>query len=318
MAELSKRPFVSIVIPTYNRATLLPWALDACLEQTFRDLEIIVVNDGSRDNTREVLDRYQARDSRLRAIHKDNEGIPDTVNRGFAEARGRYVTWTSDDNRYHPDAIQTMVEFMEAHPDVSMCYTDVNDVDATGTLLGRVDTGAPELLDPNRPDCYCGIRGCLLFRHEVLEAVGPWERRWIRCHDFDFYIRIYRRFKVAHIPVAVYDYMCHDASMTGNYEAIALEESELIEHYCPGADQHVRIWAPRYIAIARWFEKRGEWWRALGYCRKAARLDPAYRGLARQALRVWLYGLAPVPVRQIWRSVKSLTGYHSNGGAIPR
>lgn len=294
-------PLVSIVMPTYNRAHMVGQAIDAVVAQTYTNWELILVNDGSKDNTRQIIDGYAASDPRIRCIHKDNEGIPDTVNRGWREARGGYATWTSDDNYYHADAIQTMVELMEAHPDVGMCYTDVNDVDADGKLLRLVDTGPPERLDPARDDCCCGVRGCLLLRRDVIRRVGEWDRRWVRCHDFDYYIRIYRQFKVAHIPKSVYDYMCHDASMTGNYEAIALEEAELLEHYCPAPEQHARIWAPRYAAIARWFAARQDWGKAWSYSRKAARLDARHREYSRWVCRAWLHSLSPSPVRALWQ-----------------
>lgn len=303
---MAEPPLVSVVMPTYNRAALVGKAIEAVLAQTYRNVELIVVNDGSRDNTDEVLARHAAQDVRVSFYSKPNEGIPDTLNYGFERTRGEYVTWTSDDNFYHADAIQTMVGFLDAHRDVAMCYTDVNDVDAQGSLLRVVDTGEPERLDPTRADCHCGVRGCLLYRRGIMESVGPWNRRWVRCHDLDYYIRIYRLAKVAHIPKAVYDYMCHDASMTGNYEAIALEEAELLSHYCPGTEHRARIWAPRYAAIAAWFEKRGEWGRAFGYARKAAALDPHYNDLVRWARRAWLYSLAPAPVRSGWRGLKTV------------
>src|SRR3974390_3024822 len=122
--SFTDQPLVSIVMPTYNRAHMVGQAVDAILGQTYLNLELIIVNDGSRDGTRDVLDEYARRDPRVRVIHKDNEGIPDTVNRGWREARGKYVTWTSDDNLYHDSAIARMVSFLETHGDIALVYTD--------------------------------------------------------------------------------------------------------------------------------------------------------------------------------------------------
>src|SRR5258708_7758904 len=85
-AHSADRPLVSITMPTFNRAHLVRLAIDAILGQTYTNLELIIVNDGSRDNTREVLDAYARQDPRVRVIHKENEGIPDTVNRGWRES----------------------------------------------------------------------------------------------------------------------------------------------------------------------------------------------------------------------------------------
>jgi glycosyltransferase involved in cell wall biosynthesis len=298
-ASIQANPLVSIVIPTYNRAQLLPEALDACLSQTYHNLEIVVVNDGSRDNTDELLASYASKDSRLRFVSKPNEGIPDTVNRGFRESRGRYVTWTSDDNYYYPEAIAEMVQFLESHPDVAMVYTDHRCIDGDGKDLGVVVAEEPESLE-----YHCAPAGCLLFRREVLDKVEPFRREWVRCHDFDFYHRIYRSFKVARLPKVLYAYRTHVGSMSGNYEAHMLEYCRLVSTWVRDRRGRAELWANGYAEIARGLTRDGRHWWAVGYLLRAARYEPRRLGAFFDAFWKAGYNSLPAKIRTSWRAVK--------------
>src|SRR4051794_26646558 len=105
-------PKVSIILPTYNGARHLREALDACLKQSFADFELIVVIDGSTDETKEIMGTYA--DPRLKIVFQENQGLPRALNSGFAHARGKYWSWTSDDNAFLPTALQVMVDYLDA------------------------------------------------------------------------------------------------------------------------------------------------------------------------------------------------------------
>lgn len=261
---------ISIIMPTYNRAHMVGRAIESVTAQTYPQWELILVNDGSVDGTREAIDGYAARDARIRCVHKANEGIPDTVNRGFSEVRGEFVTWTSDDNLYHPGALEAMKRFLDAHPDVGMVYTDVRDVNARDEVIREhVNTGEPEDLRS-----YCGIRGCLLLRTAVWAEAGSWHKRWVRCHDYDFYLRVARRFRVARMPEVWYDYRCHDDSMSGDHVAHALEEAELLAFHAPSGRERRRAWGRNLAHIGHWLENRGQPWRGVMYRLRACRHEP--------------------------------------------
>ena len=293
---------VSIVLPTYNRASLLPQALDACLAQTYRNIEVIVVNDGSQDNTDEVLRKYALQDSRVRFISKMNEGIPDTVNCGFSEACGKYITWTSDDNYYYPDAIKEMVTFLGSHPDVAMVYTDCRYINGDGDDLGIVEAKEPDSLQ-----YHCAPAGCLLFRHEVFEKVEPFRREWVRCHDFDFYHRIYEKFKVARLPRVLYAYRAHEASMSGNHEAHVIEHCTLMCTWVLERDLRAKVWAEGYAEIARSLGREGRNWRAVYYQLKAFLNDHTRLSALGDALWRTGYNSLPTIVHTAWRFVKRTT-----------
>jgi glycosyltransferase involved in cell wall biosynthesis len=134
----------SIVLPTYNRASRLPKALRSCLQQTYQNLEVIVVDDGSTDNTAEVVASFQREDSRVRYLRQENQKLPAALNTGFRASRGEFLTWISDDNLFHQDAIEIMVGALEKSPDVGLVYCGYDIVDAQGNLLQTVDPPGPE------------------------------------------------------------------------------------------------------------------------------------------------------------------------------
>ena len=297
------RPLVSIVMPTYNRAHLVGQALEAVLGQTYSNLEIIIVNDGSRDGSREVLDEYARRDSRVRVIHKENEGIPETVNRGWRESRGKYVTWTSDDNLYHPTAIEVMVGFLESHGDVALTYTDCRHIDGDGSVIGFPAGQEPHVLENG-----CPIAGCLLFRREVFDKIEMFRREWTRCHDFDFYHRVYKAYPVTRIPEVLYDYRVHAESMSGNEWAIITEHARLLTSYSNSWTERRGIWGVCWAEIARQGSRQNKPWKSVWYLFRAAMHQPFRLPQFWRALWIACYGLVPGPLQHCWRSLKRNCG----------
>lgn len=286
-------------MPTFNRAHLVGEAVEAVLAQTYPNFELIIVNDGSRDDSRQVLDEYARRDSRVRVIHKDNEGIPSTVNRGWRESRGKYVTWTSDDNRYHATSIEVMVAFLESHPDVAMVYTDCRHIDGEGKVIGFPPGQEPQLLETG-----CPIAGCLLFRREVFEKIEMFRREWTRCHDFDFYHRVYKAYPVARIPEVLYDYRVHAASMTGNEYAITTEHARLLTSYARSWRERRVIWGVCWAMIARQGNRQNKPWKSAWYLLRAAMNQPSRLAQFWSAFWTACYSLVPGPIQHCWRGIK--------------
>lgn len=203
-------PLVSIVLPTYNRATRLGRALQHCLQQTYVNLEVIVVDDGSADATPEVVAQFQSEDARVRYVRQDNKGLPAALNAGFQQSRGDYLTWTSDDNWYHDEAIAIMVRALAEQPIVGLVYCDYEAVDGDGHLLRHVHLCEPAKL--MRENC---VGACFLYRRRVYEVVGNYDVSLFLAEDYDYWLRVRRAFALYHVPdVAPYSYGWHEASLT--------------------------------------------------------------------------------------------------------
>lgn len=201
-------PLVSIVLPTYNGERYLAEAIDSCLKQTFPHVELLVVDDGSSVDIRRIV--AATGDGRTRYLrHAENAGLPKALNTGFAEARGDYLTWTSDDNRYHPEAIARMVEYLEAHPEVGLVYAGCRLIDERGT------PGEPlPLPPPERLWSINCVGACFLYRRQVYQQVGPYDPEVPLVEDYDYWLRTARLFRLGRLEEILYELRVHPASLT--------------------------------------------------------------------------------------------------------
>ena len=112
---------ISIIVPVYNAAPYLPQCLDSLVNQTYRDIEIICVNDGSTDNSLDILKAYAERDSRILVIHQENQGLSDARNKGLENARGEWVMFVDSDDWIGTDCCKTLLSHTDKQTDVNGC-----------------------------------------------------------------------------------------------------------------------------------------------------------------------------------------------------
>lgn len=301
-----KRPLVSIVIPSYNRAHMLPGAIRSILDQTYQNLEIIIVNDGSTDNTYNAIEELVAGNSRIKAYHKQNEGIADTLNYGFRRTNGKYVTWNSDDNYYHKTAIERMATYLDLNADVDFVYTDARKIDTDGREIGLFRAGPPvSVLDG------CMTCGCLLYRREVNDIVGPYNPEWKIAQDYDFYLRAYHKIRMAHIPDVLYDYTVHEASMSGMHVKSVYEFGKVREKFSKTRKERRKVWANCYTNIAHYRMNQGRKWSAVYFYLLATKCERGHYYILWDVFWRVVYGSLPEYIKNIWRLLKKkFTLYH--------
>lgn len=200
---------VSIIMPTYNGARYLSEALESCLNQSWSDLELIVVIDGSTDDTREILDRIA--DERLRIIDQPtNKGLAEAINTGMEASGGDLLTWTSDDNLYLPHAIETMaVTLLKCH-DIDFVYAGYYLIDDSGTVTGVIPA-----LEPARLWEKDIVGACFLYRRKVWEVTGRFNPELPNIEDYEYWLRVSRNFTMLAEPGILYKYREHSLSLTG-------------------------------------------------------------------------------------------------------
>lgn len=195
-------PSVSIVLPCYNGADFLAQSIDSVIAQTFTDWELILVNDCSTDNSLGIMRQYAEKDGRIRIINNEhNLKLPGALNRGFSEAKGKYLTWTSHDNRMAPAMLEEFVAYLDANPDkglVTACYAafSLN----TGEQLYEVHHPDPQLHLPLY-NCVCYA---FMYRREVLETVGDYDTTLFLVEDYDYWVRIWQKYPVGKIYKVLY------------------------------------------------------------------------------------------------------------------
>jgi glycosyltransferase involved in cell wall biosynthesis len=225
-----EKPLVSIVLPVYNGSRYLEEAIDSCLAQTYTNWELIVVDDCSTDETPEIIARYVQADGRIRAVrHEQNRRLPGGLNTGFSLAGGDYLTWTSDDNCYRPEALAELVAFLEGLPEVDLAYADFSLMDSQGEWLMRVTVKNPEAL------AYTNCVGpCFLYRRRVREQVGDYSQEFSGVEDYDYWVRIALAFKLKPLHRDLYLYRSHGAALSFTQTERILSVSEQLRaRYLP-------------------------------------------------------------------------------------
>ena len=131
------QPLVSIIIPTYNREKFLPFAIDSVLNQSYSKWELIIVDDRSKDNTKELIQKYISRDKRIKYIlNKKIKGDCGARSQGIENSKGKYIAFLdSDDLWIVPDKLKKQIEFLENNPDYDLVYTDIRMIDEQGNII---------------------------------------------------------------------------------------------------------------------------------------------------------------------------------------
>ncbi|MGB8218564.1 MAG: glycosyltransferase [Candidatus Methanoperedens sp.] len=201
-------PKVSIVLPTYNGARYIRQSIDSCLNQTYKNIELIIVDDYSTDETPGIIRSYK--DERIKYIrHEKNEGLPHALNTGFAETTGEYLSWTSDDNYYSMDAIEKMVFFLK-NKNCNFVYCDFyrfKDENSANLMIVKL----PEVLSL---DNHNDVGACFLYSKIVKEIIGDYDTDAFVGEDYDYWIRVSKKFSMCHLAETLYFYREHAKSLS--------------------------------------------------------------------------------------------------------
>jgi glycosyltransferase involved in cell wall biosynthesis len=213
---------VSIVLPTYNGSRYLRESVDSCLAQSFENFELIIVDDGSTDNTWDIIQDFVSRDSRVTGIcHKTNKNLPSALNTGFENANGDLYTWTSDDNLFLPEAIGSMVGFLDANTNVDIVYANYAEINEFGIIFATRNKGPWYELP-----IECNIGACFMYRKRVDKMVGGYAFDSFCVEDYDFWLKAYRAgIKFGKLDEQLYLYRNNPDSLTSKKSELIIKET---------------------------------------------------------------------------------------------
>ena len=203
---------VTVVIPCYNQAGYLGEAIASVRAQSYRDFEIVVVDDGSTDATAAVAGNYPD----VRLLRQSNAGLSAARNAGLGVGRGEYLVFLDADDRLLPDALRDGIESLARHPEAAFTSGHFRFIRADGSLQ-REFAQAPLECPPYEGMLrgnYIGMHATVMFRRAIFDEVGAFDTSLRSCEDYDLYMRITRRYPVARHDRLVAEYRRHDASMS--------------------------------------------------------------------------------------------------------
>ncbi|MFW6122969.1 MAG: glycosyltransferase, partial [Thermodesulfobacteriota bacterium] len=212
----SSPPLISVVIPTHNRAGYVAEAVHSALSQRFPELEVVVVDDGSTDDTAAILARIA--DPRLRYIPKPKSNAPDTRNHCIAAARGEWLLWLDSDDLLLPGWLARLKSIVEGGSKADVYYGNLEVVDAQGRRLNiiRYEDFAGKnalLLARLVPGNPLPLPGSLI-RKALLEEVGGFDVEFTRAHDYELWTRLAPRARFRHVPFLAVQWRWHDSNMS--------------------------------------------------------------------------------------------------------
>lgn len=216
-------PRVSVVIPAYNAMEYLPLTIKSVLKQTYKNFEVLIVNDGSSDHIKEWYNTF-INDKRIKLINQYNQGLSAARNTGICNANGLYIAFVDADDLWSPNKLEIQVTCLDANPQVGLIYNWAALIDADGKLTGRVlghtyrGDVLEEILQRNIIDCPS-----VIVRKECFEKLGLFDCALKSVEDWDMWIRISCYYDFAVSPIPLVYYRQHPSNMSKNWHV--MEES---------------------------------------------------------------------------------------------
>lgn len=250
-------PTVSVVIPTYNHADYLPVAIRSVLDQSYPDLEIIVVDDGSTDDTHQVVTYF---DGPIRYIYQENRGLSAARNAGIAESRGKFIGFLDADDCYDPDYLNQMVTALAQNVTAGAAYCGYRMIDSENRPLPQKSDRfvLPDNLYEAMLFGNFLVPHCVFTRRESFESTGTFDESLTACEDWDLWLRISRQVTMIPVRFVLALYRVRPDSMSGDVQ-------RMLENRLAVLDKQARMAGESRIQRARGYAFRAtalEWLQA--------------------------------------------------------
>jgi glycosyltransferase involved in cell wall biosynthesis len=312
---MKHKPTVSVIIPSYNCARFVTAAVDSVLAQTSPPEEVIVIDDGSTDDTRQLLAPYQ---DRIRYIHQTNAGISCARNRGIRESSGTLIAFIDADDRWLPQKLALQLECMEANPAVDLVHTEILYWDDRTGELALV----PQERERFTGQCYreffwhCRVlTSSVLLTRRCLDDVGTFDKSIPGgyAEDLDLFLRISRKYSLAFVAEPLVHYRRHGTNATLNsprmaesafyvFERVLRQDPQLLERL--GSKAALDYLKNLAFQAGYWYVEIGNLPRARGYFRAALKLAPG----SAYTWALWVSTFLPLRLRRLLRSAKQRMG----------
>ncbi len=214
---MNKNPKVSVIIPTYNRADLLPRAIDSVSNQTFKDFELIVVDDGSTDNTKEIVMEYQKKDERIKYLWEENSGGPaKPKNTGIKNSQGEYIAFLDSDDEWFLKKLEKQLKLFESSNTLGFVSCNALIIDENNNNNRRWEYNSPKnkdfisLLEGNK------IWSCssVIIKKDIFERMGFFDENLNFGEDWEMWLRITKRYNFDFVYEPLIKYYLHQNNIS--------------------------------------------------------------------------------------------------------
>jgi len=223
--ESSNKPLVSVVTPSYQQGSFIRETIESIVSQDYSNVELIVMDGGSRDETVDILEKYARRyGDRFRYISEKDRGQSHALNKGLALARGEIIGWLNSDDTYWPKAIHRAVDFLRKHPEYGLVYGKANHTDRNNKLLRPYPVDSS--VDRARLFDVCTVcQPAVFIRKRVLDDVGPIDESLQFCMDYDLWMRVSAKYRFGYINEVMANSRLHDDCKSAKqYFSVGLPE----------------------------------------------------------------------------------------------
>lgn len=259
-------PKVDVIIPAYNTGKYLAMAIDSVIAQTFEDWRILLVDDGSTDNTSAVVAPYiQRLGTKLTVIKQPNQGLPAARNTAIRNSSAEYLALLDADDIWLPHRLAESIKYFEGRPEIGMCYSSISLIDENGQILKSfydIQKHAEGMIAPYiyRRDVQLPCP-TITFRRSCVDEVGSFDETMRATEDRDLWFRIASKFEVGFIPQILALYRTSPTSMTTDPDRMLKAQLQFIQKHsgAPGCGM-----LTRRIALNRCYKQRAEAMQARG------------------------------------------------------
>ena len=214
-------PLVSIIIPVYNGEDYINDSIKSALEQTYKNIEIIVIDDGSTDKTKKICESFK---NKIKYIFKENGGVSTALNLGIKESKGEYISWLSHDDLYKPSKIELEIKELVKCPNKNtIVFSNFDLINGDGIIFSRTDHTAfydkEELTCGIMPVIMGAVNGCTtLINKECFNECGLFDEKLKTVQDYDMWLRLFSKYPSIFIDKHLVQYRIHENQGTNTYK----------------------------------------------------------------------------------------------------
>lgn len=292
-----KKPAVSVIIATYNRAYIISRAINSILDQTFQNFELIIVDDGSIDSTNELITKLMKKDSRIKYIkNKKNLGQPKSRNEGIKIAQGEYIGFLDDDDEWLPHKLEKQINKFQSVPEnVGLIYC--------GLRYIHENKNMPKIIIPKlRGNLFTNIlkenffgSSTPLIKKECFNKSGFFDGNFLSGEDWDMWIKISKNYEIDCVPEALTLYHVHGNQMSANFRDTIEGFEKILEKHSADIHKYPSVYSAHLFRLGIFHCLNGDFKCGQKYFSKSIKIKPQMKVY----LNIFLLKIAPTKYKKM-------------------